>query len=279
MAVFGYVRLSPLTGDASPDPQNAEITQAAEELGGSLSRVFVDPGFDGKRTAILSRPAGKEMLAAVHAGDTVVVAQLNRLGHSGPDVRATLRALCDREVRIYVVKGLHGQPMDLPPNVTNVLLHAHTVMAKTDTSLRSERSIEAVQLRRERKLPCGAAPYARKIVAENGIKRLEWDTQQLCIIIEIAERLGNGESPEQILVNLWRRRVKDQRGQPWGRPVTRDGSTPKSGFTRRLYHAVRWLHDAKRKGELPSPYDAIALTLPVCKIGPRPGFSRGSGRR
>jgi DNA invertase Pin-like site-specific DNA recombinase len=69
MAIYGYVRHSPLKRDKPPEVQSSEMWRKAGQLGGSLVRVFVDPGSSGQKTAVLSRPAGKEMLATLRAGD------------------------------------------------------------------------------------------------------------------------------------------------------------------------------------------------------------------
>jgi DNA invertase Pin-like site-specific DNA recombinase len=61
--------------------QIADIARKAEELGGGLKGAFVDPGSSGKKTAVLDRPVGKEMLERLRAGDTLIVNRLDRLGY------------------------------------------------------------------------------------------------------------------------------------------------------------------------------------------------------
>ena len=82
------------------------MAKKAEELGGSLQGVFVDPGSPGDKTAILDRPVGKEMLETLRAGDTLIVNRLDRLGSSMRDVSKTVKALAEREVRIYVLRAV-----------------------------------------------------------------------------------------------------------------------------------------------------------------------------
>ena len=81
MAIYGYIRCSLLKKEKPPVIQIPEITRKATELGGSLTGVFVDPGSSGKKTAILVRPAGKEMLQTLQDGDTLIVNRLDRLGY------------------------------------------------------------------------------------------------------------------------------------------------------------------------------------------------------
>jgi hypothetical protein len=58
MAIYDYIRCSLLKKERPPEVQIPEIAKKADELGGSLTGVFVDPGSSGKKTAILDRPAG-----------------------------------------------------------------------------------------------------------------------------------------------------------------------------------------------------------------------------
>lgn len=276
MNAVAYVRLSPLTGEDSPEDQTAAIERAAAAIGVSPGRTFVDPGFGRDRSPVMARPAGQEMLATIAAGDTIIVASMDRLGADTKDLRETLRIMADHKLRLYVVEGPDRRPLDLPPNALSVLVQAGELFDQADRTLRSERGREVAAWHRERGLPIGSAPIARKIVVgADGTKILRWNLQELAVIADISERLATGETPEKILADLWSRRVKDQRGQPWGQPITRNGSPPRTGFTANLYRRVRWFHDAKRKGKLPPPWNEIAWTIPEPVIRPRPGFGQG----
>ena len=80
MAIFGFVRCSLLKREKPPEAQIAELTRKAEELGGFLTRVFVDPVCTGKKIAILKHPVGKEMLETLQAGDTLIVSSAGPAG-------------------------------------------------------------------------------------------------------------------------------------------------------------------------------------------------------
>ena len=58
MAIYGYIRCSLLKKQRPPEVQIPEIARKADELGGSLTGVFVNSGSFSKKTAILDRPAG-----------------------------------------------------------------------------------------------------------------------------------------------------------------------------------------------------------------------------
>ena len=77
-----------------PEAQVEQFARRAEELGGNLIGVFVDPGSPCRKTAVLDRPDGKEMLETLQAGDTLIVNRLDRLGYSMRDVCRTMKALC-----------------------------------------------------------------------------------------------------------------------------------------------------------------------------------------
>jgi hypothetical protein len=71
MKNYGYVCYALRQTEKLAQGQIAEMARKADELGGSLAKVFVDPGSSAPKTAVLSRPAGKEMLETLQAGDMV----------------------------------------------------------------------------------------------------------------------------------------------------------------------------------------------------------------
>ena len=82
MAIYGLVRSSLAKKEELAGREMADIVRKAEQLGDSLTGVFADPGSPDRKTGLLSRPTGKEMLEAIQAGDTLIVARLERLGYS-----------------------------------------------------------------------------------------------------------------------------------------------------------------------------------------------------
>ena len=258
MAIYGFVRHSSLKKEKLAEGQIAEMAQKAEELGGGLKAVFVDPGSTGKETAILRRPKGKEMLETLRAGDTLIVARLDRLGYSMPDVHKTVEALAKREVRIYILRALGGE-FDLAPAHSKIFLGLFALWAKTETALRSERATEAAQSRKDSGWAYCNPPMGRKIVERDGVKLLEWDEQQLRYIAEIAERLPK-EGPEKVARDFWKRKIKDRHGRLWGRQKPKPFGRYRTPF-QQFHRAARWFYRMKRKGELPPPYCELALTM------------------
>ena len=76
---IGYAR-------CSIDKQDLAAQRTAlETLGVASDRVYVDHGLSGTSP---TRPGLDQALAAVRAGDTLVVPKLDRLARSVPDARA-----------------------------------------------------------------------------------------------------------------------------------------------------------------------------------------------
>ncbi|AWS43529.1 recombinase family protein [Streptosporangium sp. 'caverna'] len=78
-------------------------------VGVAGDRIYLDKGLTGTNRA---RPGLDQALAAVRAGDALVVPKLDRLARSVPDARDTLLA---RGVRLSLVGSIYD-PADHPPD-------------------------------------------------------------------------------------------------------------------------------------------------------------------
>ena len=102
--LIGYAR-------CSTDRQDlAAQRQALLELGVAEGRIYTDHGLTGTTRA---RPGLDQALAAVRAGDTLVVPKLDRLARSVPDARAIADQLQERGVKLALGRALYdpGDPM------------------------------------------------------------------------------------------------------------------------------------------------------------------------
>ena len=102
--LIGYAR-------CSTDQQDlAAQRQALLELGVAEDRIYTDHGLTGTTRA---RPGLDQALAAVRAGDTLVVPKLDRLARSVPDARAIADQLRERGVKLVLGRALYdpGDPM------------------------------------------------------------------------------------------------------------------------------------------------------------------------
>lgn len=66
-------------------------------MGVADDRIYLDQGLTGTKRL---RPGPDQALAAVRAGDTLVVTKLDRLARSAPDARAIGASLEERDVRL-----------------------------------------------------------------------------------------------------------------------------------------------------------------------------------
>jgi len=97
MQTVFYSRVS--TTDQTIEHQQRQ----AEEAGYAFDRVFVDDGESGINKKLADRPAGKEMLGYLRAGDTLVVRWIDRLGRNYEDVTSNIRELLGRGVVIKTI--------------------------------------------------------------------------------------------------------------------------------------------------------------------------------
>ena len=96
--LIGYAR-------CSTDRQDlATQRQALLELGVAENRIYTDHGLTGTNRA---RPGLDLTLAAVRAGDTLVVPKLDRLARSVPDARAIADQLQERGVKLALGRTLY----------------------------------------------------------------------------------------------------------------------------------------------------------------------------
>lgn len=100
--LIGYAR-------CSTDKQDlAAQKEALLKLGVGEDRIYIDHGFTGTNR---TRPGLDQALAAVRAGDTLVVPKLDRLARSVPDARAIGDNLAARGVKLQLGSSIHD-PID-----------------------------------------------------------------------------------------------------------------------------------------------------------------------
>ena len=96
--LIGYARCS--TDRQDPAAQR----QTLLTLGVAEDRIYTDHGLTGTTRA---RPGLDQALAAVRAGDTLVVPKLDRLARSVPDARAIADRLRERGVKLALGRALY----------------------------------------------------------------------------------------------------------------------------------------------------------------------------
>ena len=110
--LIGYAR-------CSTDKQDLAAQKAAlEKLGVVPERIYTDHGLTGTNR---SRPGLDQALAAVRAGDTLVVPKLDRLARSVPDARAIADALQTRGVKLALGSSVHDPADPMGKMFFNIL--------------------------------------------------------------------------------------------------------------------------------------------------------------
>lgn len=118
----GYARVSMLEQDLTVQ------REALVRLGVDEARIFVDHGMTGTNRA---RPGLREALAAVRAGDTLVVTKLDRLAWSLRDARD----IADGLTMKGVVLSLGGSTYDPTDPVGRLLLNVLGMVAEFESDL------------------------------------------------------------------------------------------------------------------------------------------------
>lgn len=131
--LIGYARVS-------TDEQDLTAQRdALAALGVTPERTYVDHGLTGTNR---ERPGLREALAACRAGDTLVVAKLDRLARSLPDARAILEDLTKREVKL----SLGGSVHDPTDPVGRLLFNVLAMVAEFESDLIRLRTREGMKV-------------------------------------------------------------------------------------------------------------------------------------
>ena len=110
--IIGYAR-------CSTDKQDLAAQRAAlERLGVSPERIYTDHGLTGTSRA---RPGLDQALAAVRAGDTLVVPKLDRLARSVPDARTIADELVARGVKLALGPSIYDPADPMGKMFFNIL--------------------------------------------------------------------------------------------------------------------------------------------------------------
>ena len=109
---IGYAR-------CSTNKQDLAAQQAIlAELGVAPDRIYMDRGLTGTTRA---RPGLDQALAAVRAGDTLVVPKLDRLARSVPDARQIADTLVERGVKLALSTSVYDPADPMGKMFFNIL--------------------------------------------------------------------------------------------------------------------------------------------------------------
>jgi DNA invertase Pin-like site-specific DNA recombinase len=136
-ALIGYARCSTVGQDTG-------IQRAAlAGYGVPADRIYVDEGFTGTTTG---RPGLDQALAAVHAGDTLIVPKLDRFARSVPDARALADLIISRGARLQIGPAVYDPKDPFGKMFFNIL----AAFAEFEVDLIRLRTIEGMARARQR---------------------------------------------------------------------------------------------------------------------------------
>ncbi len=139
-AILGYARVSTTAQDL--DAQLAVLAAA----GVDKDRIFTDKLSGAART---ERPGLTAMLDYARAGDTVVVAAIDRLGRSVAEVTRTITDLGERQIMLRTLR----EGVDTATPAGRAVAAIMATLAELELELGRERRAASRQSRRSRQLP------------------------------------------------------------------------------------------------------------------------------
>ncbi|MBP2455145.1 recombinase family protein [Mycolicibacterium lutetiense] len=145
-AILGYARVS--TTGQELDAQLAALAAAGVD---DVDRVFTDKLSGAVNT---ERPGLAAMLDYARAGDTVIVAAVDRLGRSVAEVTRTIAELGERRIVLRALR--EGIDTDTPTGRAVAAIMA--TLAELELELGRERRAASRESRRSRQLPATKPP-------------------------------------------------------------------------------------------------------------------------
>ncbi|MEU7768919.1 recombinase family protein [Nocardia sp. NPDC049190] len=133
--LIGYARCSTDAQDLTAQRDRLR------ELGVTTQRIYLDHGLTGTKR---QRPGLDQALAAVRAGDTLVVPKLDRLARSIPDARAIGDDLAARDIKL----SLGGQVYDPQDPMGKMFFNILATFAEFEVDLLRMRTSEGMAIAR-----------------------------------------------------------------------------------------------------------------------------------
>jgi DNA invertase Pin-like site-specific DNA recombinase len=142
---IGYAR-------CSTDKQDLEANRRILlDLGVPAERIYLDRAYSGTNRA---RPGLDQALAAVRAGDTLVVPKLDRLARSVPDARQIGDSLVERKIRLQLGTMVYDPSDPMGKMFFNIL----ATFAEFEVDLLRMRTREGMAIARAKGKLKGRAP-------------------------------------------------------------------------------------------------------------------------
>jgi DNA invertase Pin-like site-specific DNA recombinase len=136
--LIGYARVS--TRQQSTDRQEQDLLAA----GVRRDDLYIDRGVSGARA---SRPQFDRAIAALHDGDTLVIATLDRLGRSTQNMLTFAHELRNRSAGLRVL-NLGGGDVDTSTPMGSMVFTVMAALAQMELDIKRERIGDSVSKRR-----------------------------------------------------------------------------------------------------------------------------------
>jgi DNA invertase Pin-like site-specific DNA recombinase len=136
--LIGYARVS--TRQQSTDRQEQDLLAA----GVRRDDLYIDRGVSGARA---SRPQFDRAIAALHEGDTLVIATLDRLGRSTQNMLTFAHELRNRGAGLRVL-NLGGGDVDTSTPMGSMVFTVMAALAQMELDIKRERIGDSVSKRR-----------------------------------------------------------------------------------------------------------------------------------
>lgn len=146
--LIGYARVS--TRQQSTDRQEADLIAT----GVRRDDLYVDQGVSGARA---SRPQFDLALAALEAGDTLVITTLDRLGRSTQNMLAFADELRGRGAGLRVL-NLGGGDVDTSTPMGSMMFTIMAALAQMEHEIKRERVVDSIAKRRAAGHDLGGRP-------------------------------------------------------------------------------------------------------------------------
>jgi hypothetical protein len=160
--LIGYARCSTDAQDLTAQRDRLQ------ELGVAEERIYLDHGLTGTNR---KRPGLDQALAAVRAGDTLVVPKLDRLARSVPDARAIGDDLAARGIKL----SLGGQVYDPADPMGKMFFNILATFAEFEAGLLRMRTREGMAVARgQRQAARQAAEAVGQAAARAGADGRHW---------------------------------------------------------------------------------------------------------
>lgn len=216
--ILGYTRVSTEeqashgTTSLASQEKKCRALAAMRDCGPYDFVLFSDPGVSGS-IPLNQRPAGAKLLEMAKAGDTIVVAKLDRIFRSATDALVTVEELAKRKIDLVLI-DMGTEPVTAN-GVSKLFFQMLAAFAEFERGRIAERMRDGRTAKRERSGHLGgSAPYGFRVVGEGREAKLEQIPEEIETLKYIAH-MKKKRAPSTIRRGLSARNIVDRTGKPF----------------------------------------------------------------